>query len=1050
MNQKNLCILAGMLVSAVCSSAVARAAEPAATKEIRIDSLTFTLPSGLRIDKVASEPLVKWPIVADWDSQGRLVVAESGGVAKPIQEHNQQKLHRIIRLVDSDGDRRFDKRIVAADALAFPEGVLCIENSILVSAPPEIWKLTDRDGDGVCEEREVWFDGQTITGCANDLHGPYLGRDGWIYWCKGAFAKQTHDLINGRRLDSTAAHIFRRRLSGGPIEPVMTGGMDNPVEVAFTPEGERFFTSTFLQHPGNGQRDGIAHAVYGGVYGKDQKAIDGHVRTGDLMPIMTQLGPAAPSGLLCLESKTLLASSGIPVGDHSYLAAAQFNLQKVSLHELRPEGSTFQTTDHVLVKGSRIDFHPTDVIEDADGSLLVIDTGGWYNLCCPSSKVDQQTAAGGIYRISSDDTERVADPRGDQIAWASLTVERAVELLGDNRAHVRKRARQWCLQASAIDAPLQAAIMNEALTPRHRIEAVWTACGRDNDLPKQAVVAGLQSSQAAVRQAAAHAVSVQRLKSAREMLEQLVEHDPSDVVSRAAAEALGRVGDPDSVQVLLRALVKRAPDRVLEHSMLYAMIELNQPDAMFASLASKSAREAVAALIVLDQLQALDDSHAETVFSLASSQHPQTSQAALNVLRRHPAWAASLETQLDTAFGRPTDPDHGIAIVRSVADAWENEPAFQDWTSKHLRSIGSYSPEQRARLLSVISAFRFVSPPADWEPAIATWLQSADSQSVTGLLSWIARWSGSNAKSSVVSDALVKLADEPQRSASDRLQLLAALPSPKLPTNENLTLIVEHFLKPGSEHHQLANQALSRVSLDPPHAQQLVKSIDQVESSKLMTLATAVSRLGQDAMDQELIARLMEIPAGKTLSSDSLRNLYRKRSEVVRSDLERAISALSKPTEAVASQVDAMLATLTKGDAIRGFELFRSERAACHSCHRIAFVGGTVGPELSHIGATRTRRDILEAILFPSSRLEQSYQPIRVLTTDGVVHNGMVKSETDRVLELALDATRVVSIDKDDIELREPSTVSIMPAGLAELLTRDELADLLAFLESAK
>ena len=65
------------------------------------------------------------------------------------------------------------------------------DGSLYVAAPPSIWKLTDTDGDGVADERVEWFQGKTLTGCANDLHGPYLGPDGWIYWCKGAFAEQT-------------------------------------------------------------------------------------------------------------------------------------------------------------------------------------------------------------------------------------------------------------------------------------------------------------------------------------------------------------------------------------------------------------------------------------------------------------------------------------------------------------------------------------------------------------------------------------------------------------------------------------------------------------------------------------------------------------------------------------------------------------------------------------------------------------------------------------------------------------------------------------------
>src|SRR5271155_2064600 len=65
-----------------------------------------------------------------------------------------------------------------------------------------------------------------------------------------------------------AAHIFRCRPDGTGIEPVMTGGMDNPVDVVFTPGGERIFTTTFFVHPGGGQRDGLIHGIYGGIYGK--------------------------------------------------------------------------------------------------------------------------------------------------------------------------------------------------------------------------------------------------------------------------------------------------------------------------------------------------------------------------------------------------------------------------------------------------------------------------------------------------------------------------------------------------------------------------------------------------------------------------------------------------------------------------------------------------------------------------------------------------------------------------------------------------------------
>src|SRR5207248_8225965 len=54
-----------------------------------------------------------------------------------------------------------------------------------------------------------------------------------------------------------------------------------------------------------------------------------------------------------------------------------FNMHKVTRHVLVPDGATFKTTDTDFLTSDNPDFHPTDVIEDADGSLVVIDTGGW-------------------------------------------------------------------------------------------------------------------------------------------------------------------------------------------------------------------------------------------------------------------------------------------------------------------------------------------------------------------------------------------------------------------------------------------------------------------------------------------------------------------------------------------------------------------------------------------------------------------------------------------------------------------------------------------------
>ena len=180
----------------------------------------LTVPDGFEIERVAGPPLVDRPIVADFDEDGRLYVAESSGSNEKVEQQLAEKPHRILRLEDVDGDGIFDRRTVFADRMMLPEGAMWFDGSLYVAAPPSIWKLTDTDGDGVADVREEWFQGKTLTGCANDLHGPYLGPDGWIYWTKGAFAEQTYERPGQPPLVTKAAHVFRRRPGDAAVESV--------------------------------------------------------------------------------------------------------------------------------------------------------------------------------------------------------------------------------------------------------------------------------------------------------------------------------------------------------------------------------------------------------------------------------------------------------------------------------------------------------------------------------------------------------------------------------------------------------------------------------------------------------------------------------------------------------------------------------------------------------------------------------------------------------------------------------------------------------------
>src|SRR6476619_6038389 len=181
---------AWVLIAILSSLPSIDAAEPLT---VELDGQTFTIPTGFEIEVAAGQLLVDRPITAAFDELGRLYITDSSGSNDKVEKQLAEKPHRIVRLEDTDGDGRFDSSVVFADRMMFPEGAMWFDGSLYVAAPPSIWRLTDTDGDGVADRREEWFQGKSLTTLANDLHGRYLGPDGWIYWTKGAFAQQTYE-----------------------------------------------------------------------------------------------------------------------------------------------------------------------------------------------------------------------------------------------------------------------------------------------------------------------------------------------------------------------------------------------------------------------------------------------------------------------------------------------------------------------------------------------------------------------------------------------------------------------------------------------------------------------------------------------------------------------------------------------------------------------------------------------------------------------------------------------------------------------------------------
>ncbi|HEV7869041.1 MAG TPA: hypothetical protein VGO90_15245, partial [Chthoniobacteraceae bacterium] len=789
-----------------------------------------------------------------------------------------------------------------------------------------IWKFTDADDDGVAEKREVWFDGKTLTGCANDLHGPYLGPDGWIYWCKGAFAEQTYDLPGQRGWKTSAAHVFRARPDGSGFEPVFTAGMDNPVGLEWTPEGDLIVAGTFFQEPAEGRRDGLIHAVYGGVWGKSHGVLTGHPRTGELMPPMTHLGPAAPCGITRYGRDLLVA---------------QFNLRTVSRHIVIPDGATYRTEDSVFLTCEHPDFHPTDVLQAPDGSVLVVDTGGWYKLCCPTSQLAKPDVPGGIYRMRK---------AGGEIPTACPT-------------------------------------------PR------WTT--------GDAADTGLQ-------------------------IANLREGNPH--VRRRAAEALGRAQAVGAAPGLLEALGAPDVDRFLFHSLTYALLQLRDPISVRPGLRSPHATTQAAALYALEQMPEGKLTVSELI-PLLGTADPRLQEAAVFVVVRHRDWATELMPWFRERLQAVEGEDPLLAkVLRSLV----NEQATRKWIAEELGQMSNSA--RRHFLLRTIAEVRLKQLPPEWSAPMMDLLASQDANDTAAALAVLA---AAPPPADAGFDVLLeRLAADHTRPIVLRFAALARRSSPKLADPEFSFVLAE-------------------VQKGTPGAAELMAGV-RLAGAQQLQLAPLVGGAGM--LDRSLLLKAFvggkDSEAGlallrsistvlPTLSRESLTESFATFPENVRQELLAAQLAHT-PSDQQA-RLDELERSLPAGDPQRGAALFQSNKASCAVCHPVGYKGGRFGPDLSKVGAVRTRRDLIEAIVFPSASFVRSFETVQLTRRDGTESFGIVTNQSAEALTLS-SAPNIppTLVTRQDIKTVAPAAFSLMPQGFDQLLTATELADLVAYLRSAK
>lgn len=1007
---------------------------------VHLNGHQFRLPAGFTIEIAAQAPQTERPITASQDDQGRLYVAESSGSNEKVDIQLQKKPHRILCLEDRDGDGKYETSKVFADQMMFPEGTLWMQGSLYVAAPPSIWKLTDTDGDGVADKREEWFKGKTLTGCANDLHGPYEGRDGWIYWCKGAFAQQDYE-IRGKKWSTKASHIFRCLPDGSGFEPVMTGGMDNPVDTVFTPEGERIFTTTFFQHPGAGLRDGLIHAVYGGVYGKVHDVIKDHPWTShEVMPVLTHMGAAAPCGLHCYESE------GFGSEYRGNLFSCQFNLRKVSRHQLQSQGSGLKSLDSDFVVSNQVDFHPTDVIEDADGSLLILDTGGWYKLCCPTSQLVKPDVRGAIYRVRKNGQPRVDDPWGKKIAWGKVSVDQLVGYLKDPRWGVRAQAAQRVAKAGNQSIPAIEAAYPGAKSVQEKQALLWALARIGNSQSLEVITRRLPGENEQVVQAGLNALSLHRYLPAKSILMEILKNG-APANRRLSAEVLGRIGAKESVPALLEA-ARTAPDRAMAHAITYALYEIGDFQKTRLGLLS---RDPATVAITLNALELINPSalQANDVLAALKMNAGQLQETCWWLISRHQDWGKEVQPHLVDALNKVES--GGIQAWVGRLSVLAKSPAVGELLAKVAQEKEA---SKTARVLVIRamgqSGVREVS--GSWVDSWKKVLEGNEENLAAEVLQAIQSLRITPVVSAMLQDSFKYVFKQETYQADTRLRAGALFANGYSLADEADWKLVSAAMDPSQpvSNRVKAAEVLSRAKLSSAQLLLVCKVMERASPFEADRLLDAFANCSEDRVGEELVSALNKSPALGGLRMELIRDKLKKFGPNTQARLKELEARIRENNSKNLAKMESMSSLVSHGDIRRGQLIFQSSKGACSVCHAIGYLGGKTGPDLTRIGQIRTERDLLESILFPSASFVRSYEPTKVITGTGKIFQGLLKSEDPREILLVTGPDQTARISRDDIETMEPGTVSVMPAGLDQQFTPQELADLVAFLKACK
>jgi putative heme-binding domain-containing protein len=456
-----------------------------------------------------------------------------------------------------------------------------------------------------------------------------------------------------------------------------------------------------------------------------------------------------------------------------------------------------------------------------------------------------------------------------------------------------------------------------------------------------------------------------------------------------------------------------------------------------------------ATLLALDQMDG-GNLRVGDVVSLLDSVDPILNNTAWFIAGRHPEWGGSLaaffERRLATLSGDPTTRTDLRDGLGRFADNGSVQALLATTVAKPA------SPEARAIALEAMTSTRAKVLPAAWIAPLRQVLESTDADAITRALAVVRAAPAAKPGDSELNAALLRVARDETRAVSTRLDAMSSVRGGLDRVSAAELSMLVSSLDPSTPLgvRALAAGVLETAALDREQLLALAQALPTVGPLELPRVLRAFDRASDEEVGLAMVRALARARARSAVRPDVLRPRLEKYPDAVRREGESLLDILHADAAKDAARLAEMVTSLGAGDRRRGQDVFNGQKVACSSCHTIGYMGGRIGPDLTSIGRVRNQRDLLESIVFPSASFARGYEPVVVTLRSGEARSGVLRTDARDYVVLATGLRDETRISRDQILDIQPGGVSLMPAGLADQLTSQDLSDLIAFLLAAQ